>query len=288
MAAVVVAEDGDGWFYKMVTYKQDQLVVGWGPLYITLIEDRVAIEEDKLTDAGLAEELAGTSSRSAASSDSGTLQERGAPSSGMANESSSSASSNRSNQYHGSKGESGAVVGFIYGILRLVSRLIAGLLLALSGLILLKEKIAEINPAAGGMVEKLLPFRQLIGVVLFVGGVLFLLINLLHLHPFVDLLPNVASIVTGLYLGIDFIPQQKASGDENSNGDLHETSEKSDTTSKVKKVEALATNATGAVQKYLTANRGAIEKIGSFQQPLGIANLIFGSLHLVAGGVTLI
>ena len=49
MAAVIAAKDNDGsYFYKLVTYKQDQLINGWGPLYIAKEWNKVKVLKKNL------------------------------------------------------------------------------------------------------------------------------------------------------------------------------------------------------------------------------------------------
>lgn len=124
------------------------------------------------------------------------------------------------------------------------------------------------------ILNKLTPFRPVVGVATLATGAVLLFFNLFS--PFSDLLPQIACMVAGLFLGFELLikkPSKLA------------TAEGDDLTNKA------GQNVDEAIRKtqdFLSGQKQRIHKLEQYQVPMGIACLALGVLHLLAGGILFI
>jgi hypothetical protein len=152
----------------------------------------------------------------------------------------------------------GGFFGFWFRILLSAATIVAGLLAAAP---LLKVKV----PHLAKMYDALTPLRNMLGVIILAVGAVSLVRALLFcgFALFADLLPQLAAIVVGLFLGKEMIFKKPA-----------ETGEEA---SKAEKV-----------QEKIAAYEAKIALLEKYQVPLGIACLVLGVLHLLLGGLPLV
>jgi len=155
--------------------------------------------------------------------------------------------------------ESGAGPNVVFKLLLVVA-------LLASGLLLVGPALSARVPALGSLLGLLTPLRAIIGVSTLGIGVVLLVLNLLS--PFSDVLPQVAAIAAGLFLGLELL-LRKRSGAESGEGH---------------KVDAAVDKA----QEFIGRQKERIGKIGKYQLPLGIACLVLALLHLFGAGAPLI
>jgi hypothetical protein len=158
----------------------------------------------------------------------------------------------------GRKTTTSGLLGVWLRILLSAANIIAGLLAAAP---LLKVKV----PQLGKMYDALVPLRNTLGVVILAVGALSLVRAVLFcgFALFADLLPQLAAIVAGLFLGKEMIFKKPAvTGEE-------------------------ATKAE-KVQEKIAQYEAKISLLEKFQVPLGIACLVLGVLHLLLGGFPLL
>jgi len=148
--------------------------------------------------------------------------------------------------------------GFWFRILLSAATIVAGLLAAAP---LLKVKV----PQLAKMYDALTPLRNMLGVIILAIGAVSLVRALLFcgFALFADLLPQLAAIVVGLFLGKEMIFKKP-----------DETGEEA---SKAEKV-----------QEKIAAYEAKIALLEKYQVPLGIACLVLGVLHLLLGGLPLV
>ena len=158
----------------------------------------------------------------------------------------------------GGSSTTGGFIGFWFRILLAAATIVAGLLAAAP---LLKVKV----PQLGKMYDALTPLRNMLGVIILAVGALSLVRALLFcgFALFADLLPQLAAIVVGLFLGKEMIFKKPA--------------ETGDEASKAEKV-----------QEKIAAYEAKIDLLEKYQVPLGIACLVLGVLHLLLGGLPLV
>jgi hypothetical protein len=158
----------------------------------------------------------------------------------------------------GGKSTTGGFIGFWFRILLSAATIVAGLLAAAP---LLKVTV----PQLGKLYDALTPLRNMLGVIILAVGVLSLVRAVLFcgFALFADLLPQLAAIVVGLFLGKEMLFTKPA---ESGEGD-----------SKAEKV-----------QEKIAAYEAKIALLEKYQVPLGIACLVLGVLHLLLGGLPLV
>jgi len=162
-------------------------------------------------------------------------------------------------------GAAGKTPGMVPRLLLFGALLCSGLLLAGP---FLTTKVAALAPVVG----MLRPIRPLIGVATLVIGLVFLISNLLS--PFSDLLPQVAAIVAGLFLGLELLLKKPARLATAEGDDLaHKAGQKVDA-------------AVEKTQQFLAKHQESVKKIEKYQIPLGILCLVLALLHLVGAGAT--
>lgn len=158
----------------------------------------------------------------------------------------------------GKKTTTSGFIGFWFRILLSAANIVAGLLAAAP---LLKVKV----PQLGKMYDALTPLRNMLGVVILAVGVLSLVRAVLFcgFALFADLLPQLAAIVVGMFLGKEMIFKKPAvTGEEATKAEM--------------------------VQEKIAQYEAKIAMLETCQVPLGIACLVLGILHLLVGGFPLI
>jgi len=170
----------------------------------------------------------------------------------------------------------------------------------LAGLLAVAPLVTRKLPQAKGFYDKITPFRNLIGVVVLCIGVVSLLWCLVTLHPLANLLPQLAAIVAGLFLGKELILRKPAlvaatppagpvdspaqapaspGGPEQAKGFAIGSAKEAGH----KAGEAVETVARKA-QDILIRHRQLLDQLDKYQTPIGIACLVLGILHLIIGG----
>jgi len=166
-----------------------------------------------------------------------------------------------SGQGSSSSSSSGGFGGFIF-------QLILGLALVASGLLLAAPLANAKIPALAPVYVKLTPLRALIGVATLVIGVIWLVMSLLS--PLSNILPIVAAIISGLYLGFELLLKKPAKGASDKLGE---------------KVSVAADAAVEKAQALLEKNADKLKLIEAQQVPIGITCLVLGLLHIAIGNV---
>ena len=138
-------------------------------------------------------------------------------------------------------------------------------LLAL-GVVAAGSALSSLNPKLKALVDKLLPYKAMIGALAAILGILFFVKNMLVLAPFSDILPQLLAVITGLVFGAKLF--QEKSKSVNTPGQL--------------------TGAVGKANELLDKNKENLDKLRAYEVPLGYACLAAGILHLLFGGATLL
>ncbi len=200
----------------------------------------------------------------------------------------------------GGFGGGGGAGGWFWRLLLSVACIVAGLLAA-------APMINKKAPALAKLYETLTPLRNILGVAAMAIGLICFVVALLHLAPFGNILPQVAAIVTGLFLGKELLMKKPPADAEKKEEEKKEEPEKEkeknpDAPAGAEQVEAAmeaaedAAEAAGeaaekaalAAQDLLIKHKEKIEALEKYQVPMGIACLVLGVLHLLAGGFPLI
>ncbi|NLF38594.1 hypothetical protein GX586_04070, partial [bacterium] len=148
----------------------------------------------------------------------------------------------------GGKRTTGGFFGTIFWLALIGANVLAGLLAAAP---LLKVKA----PQLAAFYANIAPLRAVVGVIVLAVGVGSFLRNLVFfLAPFADLLPQLAVVAAGLFLGKELI-MQIAGG--------------------TKAADALA------------KQQAKIDAIERYQVPIGLACLVLAVIHLFFGGIVL-
>jgi hypothetical protein len=171
-------------------------------------------------------------------------------------------SSGQSSSSSGSDSSSGASFG------GLIFQIIMGLALVASGLLLSAPLVRVKIPALAPVYEKLTPLRALIGVATLLIGLAWLAMSLLS--PLSNILPIVAAIISGLYLGFELLLKKPAKGASDQLGE---------------KGSAAADAAVEKAQALLEKNADKLKLIEAQQVPIGITCLVLGLLHIAIGNV---
>jgi len=197
----------------------------------------------------------------------------------------------RSRVVHGGSGAAGAGSSGTFGLLFRLA-LAAGLILC--GLFASSSLVAKIGQAKlDELLAKLKPVKGTIGGILFLlAAALFLRNTVLHFAPFADILPQVVAAATGLLMGFDFLVSMKVKREGAPAMEAAPAGESpapaSAPADKAKEAAAkaadLAGNAAEKAQAFLRQNQDRIRKLEQIQEPLGIACLVLGVLHLLCAG----
>ena len=163
----------------------------------------------------------------------------------------------------GGRSTSGGFFGLIFRLALVVANLVVGLLLAIS---YLKPKF----PQLGTVYTNIEPLRKTLGVIaLILGLFLFLRALIFFFSPFADILPQLAIVIGGLFLGKEILLKKPEGVAE---------AEKADS------AQEKATQAAVKAQEMLRKYEDRIDQIEKYQVPFGIACIVLGVLHLLAGG----
>lgn len=195
---------------------------------------------------------------------------------------------------HGTGGDASTAGGLgLFGWLLAMANILAGLL-AVAPLVTRKL------PQAKGFYDKITPFRNLIGVVVLCVGAAALFWCLVTLRPLANLLPQLAAIVAGLFLGKELLLRKPAmvaatppagpadspaqataspAGPEQAKGFTIGSAKEAGH----KAGEAVETVARKA-QDILIRHRRLLDQLDKYQATIGIACLVLGILHLIIGG----
>ena len=166
-----------------------------------------------------------------------------------------------SGQGSSSGSSSGGFGGFLFQLILGIALIASGLLLAAP---LISKKVAALAP----VYVKLTPLRALIGVATLAIGVIWLVMSLLS--PLSNILPIVAAIVSGLYLGLELLLKKPAKGASDKLGE---------------KASVAADAAVEKAQALLEKNADKLKLIEAQQVPIGITCLVLGLLHIAIGNV---
>ena len=201
--------------------------------------------------------------------------------------------------FGGSGGAGGGAGGMFWRLLLSAACIIAGLLAAAP---MINKKV----PALAKLYETLTPLRNILGVAAMAIGLICFVIALIHFAPLCNILPQAAAIITGLFLGKELLMKKPPEGAEKKEEEKKEEPEKKeenpDAPAGAEQVEAAmeaaedaaeaageaAEKAARAAQDLLIQHKEKLEALEKYQVPMGIACLVLGVLHLLAGGFPLI
>ena len=144
-------------------------------------------------------------------------------------------------------------------------RLLLAFSLIALGLVAASTKLSALNPKIKQFIDKLLPYKDMIGVYAAIFGILFFIKNLLFIAPFSDILPQLIAALTGIILGAKVFEEK----------------------TKNMKAPKQLSGAVVKVHDLFVKNKEKLDNLKAFELNLGYACLAAGVFHLLVGGITL-